>query len=334
VVGVTLLALYACAKIPPPDMTPETLLRVPTADGWQVAVRHYPGAGPPVLLVHGMGVNTYNWDYAEEVSFAAWLRTRGWDVWVPALRGDPDSVAPSRAARDYSFDDHAVLDLPPIVDAVLEATGASRLSWVGHSMGGLLLYTALAQYPEKIGAGVAICSPGAFFDLGPLHRAVRDNGWAVRGRGRLPVTTGWFLTGWLGRASPVATILGNTENMAWPISRGVAGKGLVNVPNAMARQVVGWLTGGVFTRVDGTPWIRDADVPLLVLGAKDDRIAPWPWVKAACDQYSRCEWRLLGKDAGYGVDYGHVDPVVGISAPTEVYPVLEGFLAAHAKDAP
>src|SRR5688572_17350102 len=140
--------LLACVKPLPPTMAPTDTLVYRTADGWEADVRHYPGEGPPVLLVHGMGANHYNWDYRPEVSLAHTLQARGWDVWIPELRGDPGSRAPSRRARSSgTFSDHATLDLPAAVDAVLAATGEDQLYWVGHSMGGMLLYTAVSDYP-------------------------------------------------------------------------------------------------------------------------------------------------------------------------------------------
>src|SRR5678809_1070609 len=98
-----LLLATGCAKHLEPSMVPGEVLTYSTADGWSADLRHYPAEGPPVVLVHGMGANHYNWDFREEVSLAFYLQQHGWDVWVPELRGDPGSRAPSKkAARNYT----------------------------------------------------------------------------------------------------------------------------------------------------------------------------------------------------------------------------------------
>ena len=85
------------------------------ADGWTAGVRHYAGEGLPVLLVHGMAANHYNFDYRTDASLVTWLQARGWDVWVAELRGDPESVPPNPKSRGYTLEDHARLDLPAIL---------------------------------------------------------------------------------------------------------------------------------------------------------------------------------------------------------------------------
>jgi pimeloyl-ACP methyl ester carboxylesterase len=322
--------LAACVKPPMPTMTPEAVLPVRTADGWELSLRHHGGNGPPVLLVHGMSANHYNWDYRDDISLASYLRARGWDVWVPELRGDPGSVAPSlSAARNYSFDDHARYDLPAIVDTVLAATHTNRLYWVGHSMGGLLLYTALAQYPGKIVAGVAIGSPVTFTHLPPLTLRIRRDAWLVAGRGRLPSRAIGAVSGTLGRNSFVMKILANTANFDGPTIRALSARAMVDLPRAMARQALLWLNSGQLTTVDGRAWLTPANVPVLAMGGTVDRIAPWEDVRTACDVLPDCRFRLMGVEGGFSVDYGHVDPVLGKTAATEIYPVVEDFLEAH-----
>ena len=93
----------------------------------------------------------------------------GFDVWIVSLRGDEGTTPPSRRARrSISFDDYARYDMAAAVDAVRERTGSETVSWVGHSLGGMLLYAWLSQRPETISAGVAAAfllaiSPSAIF---------------------------------------------------------------------------------------------------------------------------------------------------------------------------
>lgn len=179
------MLLLAATAFAAGTMTPDALPTVVTDDGWTLPIRHYAGPGEPVLLVHGLGVNHYNFDWRPDVSLAAWLRDRGWDVWVAELRGDAGTTPPSKeAAREWTFEDHARHDLPAVVDGVLAATGRERLAWVGHSMGGMLLYTALTLMPEKIAAGVAISSPARFTERARVYRMGQRARLLVGGGGR------------------------------------------------------------------------------------------------------------------------------------------------------
>ena len=331
----TALALGCAARRLPSTLAPDDLIPWESADGWRGRVRHYAGPGEPVLLVHGMGANHYNWDFRPEVSLAAWLAEQGWDVWVAELRGDPQTRPPdARAGRNWSFDDHAEQDVPAIVGAVLDATGRERLYWVGHSMGGMLLYTALALRPEQIAAGVAIGAPVRFDEQPPLHRLARRVGFLAGHRGLLRLDLAMALSRPLGYANPAYALLAQRGNLDWPLAEGIAAVAIEPVPRAMAQQVLGWLRSGELTRVDGRPWLegQPPDVPVLVLVGDRDRIAPPATALTACDAFPRCESMVLGPDGELAASYGHVDPVLGQTAVTEIYPLIAGWLAAQLPD--
>lgn len=328
-----LASISGCALRKPPDLVPAAELRWQSADGWHGTVRHYPGEGPPVLLVHGMGANHYNWDYRAEVSFAAWLAARGWDVWVPTLRGERGTSPPDRkTGKSWSFDQHALLDLPAVLDVVREATGEPQVLWVGHSMGGMLLYAALSRYPERVRAGVAIASPARFTALSPLKRALRRGGRLVGSRGRLQLDELVTLASPLGRYAPGLSRISLRQNMDPALARGLLVHGIEDLPRAMVQQVVTWLRAGELVMADGrTPWLTPpaTPVPLLVLAGDRDWIAPAEDVTWACAVLPACEARVLGPESGMPRSYGHVDMVVGRDAAAEVYPELERWLRAR-----
>jgi pimeloyl-ACP methyl ester carboxylesterase len=328
----SLVLFAACAPIPQPSLRPDAEPVVVTADGWTLPLRHYGADGPPVLLVHGMGVDHNNWDFRDDVSLASWLRARGWDVWVPALRGDAGTVPPpGTVAWGWTFEDHARRDLPAIVDLVLGLTGAPKLAWVGHSMGGMLLYAALGLYPERISAGVAVASPAAFTTIPPLYRAGAGVGFLTDGAGRLPTRGLSPLVAVFGRHAPFLPVLANPANLDIAEIRGLGRVGLHGVPYPMAREALAWVHAGALVDAAGDRWVRPSDVPVLVMGGSVDKLVPWQNVAAACDVYPDCRFQLLGTAGGLSVEYGHIDPVVGRSAPAEVYPLVDAFLAAHAR---
>lgn len=325
---IVLLVTLACVPKAPPTMIPDEQVAYRTDDGWRIPLRRYPGGDgsrPPVVLVHGMGANHYNWDYREEISLAHDLQQADWDVWVVGLRGDPGSIAPDdQSARRYAFRDHARLDLPAALDMVQAVTGAEQVHWVGHSMGGLLLYAVLAAQPERIASGVAVCSPVVFSKQLPRHRMIARLGEGMAVRLDTPLIAD--LGSPLGRANPLYGSVANRSNLDWPIARGLAQEALTAVPRPMAQEAIHWLKSGRLEDIDGTPWLAPADVPVYVLAANHDRVAPPDDVVAACDVLPDCRVQVLGTETGFSVDYGHVDPLLGTTAATEVYPLIRAWL--------
>ena len=328
-----ILALGGCIRAVPPSLAPASELTYRTDDGWISAIRHFPGDGPPVLLVHGMGANHYNWDYHPDVSLAHHLQQEGWDVWVPELRGDPGSIPPySKARGAIAFDDYATKDLPQIVDAVLGATGESGLFYVGHSMGGMLLYTSLAQFPEKIRAGVAISSPSSFEHPHKIYGLGRLIGWTLGGHGRLHFEGAARLAAPLGKSNLLVGRLGNRKNLDWGIVKGMSKVALTDLPKPLVRQALSWVKSGELTTLDGKPWLRPAPTPLLVLCGVKDKVVPEPDVASTCDLFENCTYQQLSVSQGFSFDYGHIDPVMGRTAKSEVYPLVSAFLDAHRSD--
>lgn len=329
--GLTAAALLSagCAgHIVRPSMDPREIHQVTTADGWRLDLRRYPSDGPPVLLVHGMSANHYNWDFRPEISLADYLQSHGFDVWVPELRGDQGALPPAGVAhpRRYTFDDHANLDVPAIVRGVLDATGAETVQWVGHSMGGMLLYTQLTRAPEQIRAGVAICSPGTFEHPIPIHDLARSARWMVTNRSRIPSRAIGKLIAPFGKVNVLVPQVANPALMDGAMLRGLSAYTLEDVPGPVAHQAMGWLTSGAFTRVDGSQWLEPRSTPLLLMGAARDGVVSEADVAATCARYPNCEYLRLGREQGFSDDYGHVDPVLGRTARDEVYPHVLEFL--------
>ena len=230
----TWVLLTACthtvASPPATGLPPAQISHAQTADGWDLEMRHFPNEGPPVLLMHGMGTNHYNWDYAEEISLASYLQSRGWDVWVASVRGDMGSTAPPRrGAATYSFDDIANYDVPAIIDSVLAQSPHEQLYWVGHSMGGMLLYTALTRDPGPIAAGVSIGSPATFAEQEQVHQVANTASRLIPAYGTTQSRATYAAIDAVFEFNPMVQLLSNPENLDLDLAQGLADVGMGDV---------------------------------------------------------------------------------------------------------
>eukprot|EP00164_Ancoracysta_twista_P004050 GFYU01005435.1.p1 GENE.GFYU01005435.1~~GFYU01005435.1.p1 ORF type:complete len:429 (-),score=140.82 GFYU01005435.1:207-1493(-) len=144
------------APIPPEaKMTMEELVQnqgfqvekheVETADGYYLTVFRIPPkvpGSPVALLQHGLLDSSATWvmnDRHESLAFI--LSDAGYDVWMGNNRGNTYSLkhktysTKTRQFWDFSWDEMAKYDLPAEIDYILEATGKTSLSYVGHSQG-------------------------------------------------------------------------------------------------------------------------------------------------------------------------------------------------------
>ncbi|KAL3209286.1 hypothetical protein MRX96_009277 [Rhipicephalus microplus] len=115
----------------------------------------------PLLLVHGLLSSAITWvtNYADQ-SLGYVLADAGYDVWLGNLRGSTLSrkhvkISPDDNASfwDFTFDQMIEYDVPAMIDYVLRETGCSRLGYIGHSQGSLIMFGLLSSVPaynEKI----------------------------------------------------------------------------------------------------------------------------------------------------------------------------------------
>lgn len=174
-----------------------------TDDGWVLTLHRYRAAPEvpthpvPVVLAHGILMSRRCWELGPDVSVPRWLAARGYDVWVPEYRGTPSSRAPSGAARwRYDARDHGWSDAPAFLDVIQAITGRPTVSWIGHSMGGIVgaLYAA-RHGSDRLHRFVALGSPMRFGPgRGPIRRALGPAQWLLKRTRRAPLWPLVFLT--------------------------------------------------------------------------------------------------------------------------------------------
>jgi pimeloyl-ACP methyl ester carboxylesterase len=132
-------------------------------DAWQVELHGHPviyrtaGAGPPVVLIHGMVNSSHHW---REVALR--LADR-YTVIAPDLIGHGDSATPR---GDYSLGAHAA-----VIRDLLTAIGVDGATLVGHSLGGGVAMQFFWQFPQRVQRLVLISSGGLGREVSPLLRS-------------------------------------------------------------------------------------------------------------------------------------------------------------------
>lgn len=341
-----------------------------TDDGWTLALKRYrrAGANPllgPVVLGHGFSYSGAFWDLDEAHSLAGYLADRNFDVWVVSLRGAGASTKPgfsvlkttinTRLADlpatilrttidpnkfDWTVDDYIDHDVPAVLSAVTRLTGRPKVWWVGHSMGGMILYGHLERSPETRVAGlVAVASPMNIPQPpNDILKGLLENSdllkiSALAVNTTLPAKLASPLGGRV--QTPLDILFYNRENMD-PPTISLLFLNVEDIPQGVLDQFTEMVRTGEFKRADGsysyTRNLSKIDVPVLLIAGQVDKIAPPEVVRFAYDQVSSTDktYRLFGLAGGYRADYGHNDLILGKHTKEEVFPLIAQWLAERA----
>lgn len=325
---------------------------VRTRDGWDLSLVRYPPGKPapgrrPVLVVHGIVTNQRNVDYDARHSLVRSLSRAGLDAWSVSLRGHGDSTKASLLGGDkkydWDFDTYCTEDLPAAIAEVRARTGAAQLDYVGHSMGGMLLYCLLARGGEpaaSLGAAATMGSPVGF-RWGPRFDQLARLGAAAAGKLpavkldsptllALPVMT-WF-------PEPAALILYNPANVDPRVWSGFLSVGVDDDSPALAAQFGRWIETDRFTSRDGAidyeAQLSQARTPVMVIAGKVDQLGFPPLVRRGHDALGGPRrWYLAAEENGASADYGHMDLLLGERAEADVFRPLQEWLAERAAPA-
>ena len=159
-------------RAPSPDLRPCTDGYAYTRDGWRLGIRHYRPERPdpgklPVVLCHGLGLNGTFWTITDDhlaraarragatrsssSTSAARATARKVGPARPDQRVPPRDPVPRDAARRAGTSTTMVrYDVPGDPRLRAGARPASdRVNWVGHSLGGMLMFPYLELSPER-----------------------------------------------------------------------------------------------------------------------------------------------------------------------------------------
>lgn len=262
-------------------------------------------SGKPVILVHGSFTNRGFWLSSRGKGLAAALLDAGFDPWMVELRGHGDSPA-NTDYKNNSILKYAKYDLPAVADFVKEQTEQIPC-WVGHSLGGVTISTALASgdLTENQIEGLALF--GAQVSRYPLAL-------------RLPVV----------RLIAKVLLSLRSKNI-------VSSKGPEQEPVGIAKEFVRWagLFSGWRPLKGKSFWktMNPRSLPLIAFGAQKDSGDPAKYCKKLAQAISKNpEYHLLSKKNGYTKDYGHVNMIISKEAEQEVWPKLIIWLKKLTKE--
>lgn len=297
-----------------------------TEDGWRCFLYRVPpdgDPGEPVVLAHGLGFNRFSLDFHPQDSLLPVLRDAGFDPWILEHRADPSAFPPRRPGL-VDLDEIARFDVPAAVALVRRRTGFRRVGWVGHGLGGHLLYAFAAQEPSPdVFAAATLGTPVVFPVLSTLARQSVWMTGLLPGHVGLPSRTAIRLAAPFARpllheASPEGALPG-------PVLRGILDLASEDLSAGLVAQVGRWLACGAFTdrtgRVDWTEALTGADLPLLVVASPGDVLCP-PAAAEPAIHRPTAPTRLHVTAR----PWSHLELVQGGGAAREVAPVVVDWL--------
>lgn len=295
------------------------------------------GTRATLLLIHGYGQNRYAWHLPGR-SFANHLAAQGFDVYSMDLRGHGKS-GHFGSRRPISPSDHVREDVPTAVEEIQRISGSAPIWLVGHSLGGLISYAAASSMQDAV-AGIATFGSPYHFTRGSWALA-QLGALLLLIDGRVQQQRGWLPLYLWGEGMRV--LQGFVESPAFPLPfRGFAPRSMEaeiyaqHMALAMDRASIEVMTqmfrtvserrkrrcedGGLAGFEGG---FEGLDLPLLVVAGNKDDLAPPSAVKPAYQ-------RSLSRDKSYRVfEAGHIDLLVGKSAPHTTWAALDAWLSGR-----
>ncbi|XP_014470789.1 PREDICTED: lipase 3 [Dinoponera quadriceps] len=166
---------------------------ITTKDGYNLKLHRIPDSPlsinkdnkKPIFLQHGVLGSSDLWVlFGPGKDLAFLLADQGYDVWLGNVRGNTYcrshvKMSPQNADFwQYSYHEIGTIDLPNMIDYVLDYTGKKFLHYIGHSMGTTLLFVLLSTRPDynaKIRLGICFAPVALFNELSPLFQQAINN---------------------------------------------------------------------------------------------------------------------------------------------------------------
>lgn len=326
-----------------------------TRDGWRLGVRHYHPDRPdpaklPVILCHGLGLNATFWTLTDD-HLPAQLCDRGYEVFVFDFRASGENSRVGweaqfnrflrqtplleRGEGSWNIDDLVENDIPAILNYVERKTGRDQVNWIGHSLGGMMMFPYLETSPESgrianfVGMGSTIVQ--AEHPQTKMLNANRGLCLLLRAMstGRLGRPLMYFRFPGLERIDRFYYTAENVDRTT--ISR-FYGYALEDPGPGALRQLAPYLESGHLLSadrsIDYSARLGEIQVPSLLIAGDGDIISDIPSTELTYGGLGGADKTLLkfGKRHGSVADYGHCDLVWSRHAPKEIFPAVVDWL--------
>jgi pimeloyl-ACP methyl ester carboxylesterase len=260
--------------------------------------------GFPLVLVHGSFTNKGFWLSAKGRGMARYLVEQGFDVWLFEHRGHGQSPR-NDDYQNNTVERYARFDVPSVHEFIHELTGRHP-AWLGHSLGGTVIATAIT--------GGFLTSLPAFAMFGTQ---------VIRPNMALQVP----LAGQLARA--LVSIRKELDGRQMKIGPENEPAGVINEYLARHSLLGRWKLPSTGEAL--LPKWKEASIPLLGVSAAGDTTDPAKY----CQRFYRMyggpkEELLLGIENGFSKDFAHIDMIIGDDAEREVWPKVSNWLGAYA----
>ncbi|XP_073842576.1 lipase 3-like [Musca autumnalis] len=154
-----------------PDGYVLNLFRIPYSNN----LKNQDSYRPAILLQHGLMSNSDCWlSGGPDNALAYLLSDAGFDVWLGNARGNTysrnNTIISLNSPKFWHFDWHEIgtIDVPSMIDYIIEHTGQRKIHYAGHSQGTTVYFVMLSErkeYNKKI-KSAHMLAPCAFFEHG------------------------------------------------------------------------------------------------------------------------------------------------------------------------
>jgi len=262
-------------------------------------------------------------DSYEDRSLVRALHRAGFDVFLFNHRGSKEAKQPQGICT-FDFDDMVHHDVPAAVELVTKMSGARRVCWIGHGLGGQLLVGHLASRTHKgIAAGVTLGAPVTFDRLGTTARKAAAVAQSLPCHWKLPLASVQRLLTVSSRAPDLSAF---GLRLSGPKGRGIIMGCGSDIAMGLTQQIANWHHIGQLVsrdnRFDYLEGLHGIETPLMVVGAAGDRFCSTEATKPIASQSNAKNRTFWSLDS----TWGHLDLIAGDDATRTLFPKLIDWL--------
>jgi alpha-beta hydrolase superfamily lysophospholipase len=241
---------------------------------------------------------------------------------------------------NWSIDDHIHQDVPAIIDFVRKESGFDSVYWIGHSMGGIVLFGYLETgEQEKIAGFIPIGSMMVLPEpLTPDLQKIADQKEILTASLVINTTVASQLSNFtLGTVrTPFEAALLERENVAPLVLFQFFRTCIDDTSSGVVGQFTDSIRSGEILSHDKeysyTDNLSRVTVPILFMAGGSDRFVTEDMLQQSYNAVSSedKELRIFSKATGYSMDYGHCDLIIGKNSEKDMYPAILDWLDKRA----